>query len=366
VYDPEGKAHAVPKEHLPWLLPTDVDFAPGGEASPLATSKELRERVERIFGKGWTPEFDTLDTFVDSSWYFTRYLDPSNEEVFSDPDRMKKWLPVDRYSGGSEHTTMHLLYARFFYKAMFDLGLVPTSEPFNERFNRGLILGTDGTKMSKSKGNGVNPDEVVQEYGADVVRMYLAFIGPYNEPGHYPWKPENLASMRRFLERVVALPIVEGDPHIEEQRALAMAAHKVSGDLERFKTNTAVSALMVLMNSIEKRKGISKNGYLALLTIFAPFVPHLAEYLFEKSSGEGSIHQRPWPTFDPALLVQDTVIIGVQVAGKTRGEIEIAPDASEEEAVAAALALPKVSGALPTGKPAKVIYKPGKILNLLP
>ncbi|MFA6278950.1 MAG: leucine--tRNA ligase, partial [Candidatus Paceibacterota bacterium] len=181
VYDPEGKPHAIPAEHLPWLLPTDADFTPTGKA-PLASSKELQERVTRIFGEGWTPEYDTLDTFVDSSWYFLRYLDPKDSQSFSDAALMKKWLPINRYSGGSEHTTMHVLYARFFMKALYDLALVPAEEPFSERFNRGLIMGPDGQKMSKSKGNVINPDDFVQKYGADAVRIYLAFIGPYNEP----------------------------------------------------------------------------------------------------------------------------------------------------------------------------------------
>ncbi|MEA2701492.1 MAG: leucyl-tRNA synthetase [Candidatus Parcubacteria bacterium] len=368
VYDPDGKAHPVPPEHLPWLLPTDVDFTPTGEASPLASSEELRERVERLFGKGWTPEFDTLDTFVDSSWYFTRYLDSKNDLQFSDPELMKKWLPVDRYSGGSEHTTMHLLYSRFFYKAMFDLGLVPTKEPFNERFNRGLILGPDGAKMSKSKGNVINPDDAVQQYGADAIRVYLAFIGPYSEPGHYPWKPESLASIRRFLDRIYALSgkVVDAERTGSEMRALASAAHRVASDLERFKTNTAVSALMILLNAFEDEESPSKESFNDLLVLLAPFAPHLAEHLYETLGGEGSIHQQSWPEFDPSLLVKETVVIGVQVAGKTRGSIEIAPEASQEEAVAAAMELPKVAGAFPGGKPGKVIYKPGRILNLVP
>ncbi|HEX8591426.1 MAG TPA: class I tRNA ligase family protein, partial [Candidatus Paceibacterota bacterium] len=181
VYDPEGKAHAVPPENLPWTLPTDVGSGSvAGGGSPLAHSQELKDRVTRIFGEGWTPECDTLDVFMDSAWYYTRYLSPDNAQHFSDPDLMSRWLPINRYSGGSEHTTVHLLYARFFYKALYDLALVPTAEPFIERYNRGLIMGTDGQKMSKSKGNVLNPDEIVAVHGADAVRMYLAFIGPYN------------------------------------------------------------------------------------------------------------------------------------------------------------------------------------------
>ena len=368
VYDPEGKAHLVPPEHLPWLLPTDVDFKPTGAAAPLASSQELRDRVTRIFGEGWTPEFDTLDTFVDSSWYFTRYLAPHDAAHFSDDGLMRKWLPVDRYSGGSEHVTLHLLYSRFFYKALYDLALVPTAEPFVERYNRGLIMGPDGQKMSKSKGNVVNPDEVVKEHGSDAVRMYLAFIGPYNEPGHYPWKPEGVASMRRFLDRVYTLREKIADMASSEtaMRALARAAQKVGTDTERFKTNTAVSALMILMNELEKEENVSREAYGTLLTLLAPFAPHLAEHLFEEVMGkEGSVHQEPWPVFDQSLLAEETVTIGVQVSGKKRGEITISPDATEEEALAAALEVPKVVEFLPSGTPSRVVYVPGKILNLV-
>lgn len=370
VYDPEGKAHAVPEEHLPWLLPTDVDFTPTGMSSPLASSSELKERVTRIFGEGWTPEVDTLDTFVDSSWYFTRYLAPNATDSFSSASGMKRWLPVNRYSGGSEHTTMHLLYSRFFYKALYDLALVPTPEPFAERFNRGLILGPDGQKMSKSKGNVINPDEPVQAYGADAVRMYLAFIGPYNEPGSYPWKPEGVASMRRFLDRVVSLrtrvaTVEDSDAVL---RALARASHKIGTDLERFKMNTAVSALMVLMNDLEKESAISTPSYHTLLVLLAPFAPHLADHLYEATSDGGveSVHQLPWPTFDESLLESETVTLGVQVAGKRRGEIETTPDASEEEVLALALAIPGVTQYLTNGTPGRVVYVPGKILNLVP
>lgn len=368
VYDPEGKAHPVPEEHLPWRLPGDVDLSSTDGTSPLASSKELRERVTRIFGEGWTPEFDTLDTFVDSSWYFTRYLSPDAADRFADPDLMGKWLPVDRYSGGSEHTTMHLLYARFFYKALSDLGLVPAGEPFVGRYNRGLVMGPDGQKMSKSKGNVLNPDEIVITYGSDAVRLYYAFIGPYNEPGHYVWKNEGVTAARRFLERVYQLANKVGDAEstITTARALAISAAKVAADLERFKTNTAVSALMVLMNTLEEEPVLAKGTFEKLLILLAPFAPHLAEHLFEVMGGEGSVHQQSWPEFDVSLVEQETVLIGVQISGKTRGEIEILPNASEEEAVKAAMALPKVQAAFQYVKPGKIVYKPGKILNLVP
>jgi leucyl-tRNA synthetase len=370
VYDPEGKAHAVPAEHLPWLLPTDVDFTPTGKASPLASSKELKERVTKIFGEGWMPECDTLDTFVDSSWYFLRYLDPRDAHGFSDAALMKKWLPVNRYSGGSEHTTMHVLYARFFMKALYDLALVPVDEPFAERFNRGLIMGPDGAKMSKSKGNVVNPDEFVQKYGADAVRLYLAFIGPYNEPGSYPWNLEGVASMRKFLERVARLverAHLEATPPSEMmepmRQALARASVKVARDGDRFKFNTCVAALMILVNELEAAPHVPGTAFAALVIMLAPFAPHLAEHLWEKLGGEGSVHQQVWPAF--AMAVADESEVVVQVASRKRGSILLPNEAGEAEALAEALKLPAVSTALGGKEPKRVVYVPGKILNLV-
>lgn len=364
VYDLEGAPHLIPSEHLPWTLPTDVDFSPSAE-SPLATSKELKERVERIFGEGWTPEYDTLDTFVDSSWYFLRYLDSKDEDDFSDQSLLKKWLPVNRYSGGSEHTTMHLLYSRFFHKALYDLALVPTPEPFEERFNRGLILGTDGQKMSKRWGNVVNPDEVVAKFGSDAVRMYLAFIGPYNEPGSYPWKLDGAVAMRKFLDRVYQLSekVVEGDMSESERMSLAKAVKKITGDTERFKFNTAISGHMVLVRELEGVESTSKEVYLALLSLMAPFAPHLAEHLWERMGGEGSVHTASWP--EEIAIEEDTVVIGVQVNGKRRGEITLAPDASEEEAMGAVRANESIGRLLHEGTVEKVVYVPGRILNLV-
>lgn len=376
VYDPEGNPHLVPTEHLPWMLPEDVDFTPTGR-SPLASSQELKDRVTSIFGEGWTPEYDTLDTFVDSSWYYLRYLDPKDANDFSDAALMKTWLPVNRYSGGSEHTTLHLLYARFFHKALFDLAMVPTAEPFLERFNRGLVLGTDGQKMSKSKGNVLNPDEYVKKYGADTIRMYLAFLGPYNEAGSYPWKPEGIDAMRRFLDRVVSLStrLSDEEPTEALKRSLAKTTDKVAADTERFKLNTAISSMMVLMNELEALASVPRAAYQQLVTILAPYAPHVAEYLFESTNLTGthgikdsvrSIHQEAWPEVDPELLMADSITLGVQIAGKRRGEVTLAPDASEEEALSSALSVPEVQKYLPEGKPSKVIYVPGRILNLIP
>lgn len=363
VYDPNGQPHLVPSEHLPWLLPTDVDFAPTG-VSPLATSTELKERVTRIFGEGWTPEYDTLDTFVDSSWYFLRYLDPKDDHDFSDQALMKTWLPVNRYSGGTEHTTMHLLYARFFYKALYDMALVPTSEPFYERYNRGIILGPDGQKMSKSKGNVINPDEFVQKYGSDAVRMYLAFIGPYNEPGTYPWNLDGVLSMRRFLDRIYQLRehvVAEGAAEAPES---AKAIKKIETDIERFKFNTAIASLMVLVRELEGQREIPRSVFEDLLRILAPFAPHLAEHLFEGLGNAGSIHAETWPVVMDGFE-EETVTVVVQVNGKKRGEITISPDAAEADAMNEARSIPALTSLLEGKEPKKVIYVAGRVLNLV-
>ena len=377
VYDPEGKPHVVPAEHLPWLLPTDVDFTPTGSTtlttgepkSPLASSVELKERVTKIFGEEWTPEYDTLDTFVDSSWYFLRYLDSKDAHKFSDASVMKKWLPINRYSGGSEHTTMHVLYARFFMKALYDLALVPVEEPFNERFNRGLIMGPDGQKMSKSKGNVINPDEFVQKYGADAVRVYLAFIGPYNETGSYPWNLDGVAAMQKFLDRIVRLvekhlavrPPSEVPGAI--QQMLARASTKIVEDGDRFKFNTGVAALMTLLNDLERAPEVPQSALKDLIVMLAPFAPHLAEHLWETLGGEGSVHQQSWPSV--ALEAATTAEIVVQINGKRRGSITLDRDSTQEEVLAVARGISMVATALGTGEPKRVIYVPGKILNLV-
>ncbi|MBU1292860.1 leucine--tRNA ligase [Patescibacteria group bacterium] len=365
VYDPEGTPHIVPSEHLPWLLPEDVDFTLSGK-SPLATSKELKERVTTLFGEGWTPEYDTLDTFVDSSWYFLRYLDPEDVHDFSDQALMKKWLPVDRYSGGSEHTTMHLLYARFFHKALYDLALVPTPEPFNERMNRGLIMGPDGQKMSKSKGNVVNPDEFVQKFGADAVRMYLAFIGPYNEPGNYPWSLDGVVSMRRFLDRIVWLSgrLVDEEPDAALRKSLSQASTKVATDTERFKFNTAISSLMVLVRDMDGYEKLSKAAYKDLLLFLAPFAPHLAEHLWKTVGGTSSIHLESFPHYPDGVEETEMTII-VQVNGKKRGEITVPVDATQDVVEKGAETIPSLATLLHEEQVIRKIYVPGRILNFV-
>jgi leucyl-tRNA synthetase len=379
VYDPEGKPHAVPDEHLPWQLPNDVDFTPTGEA-PLAQSKELRERTEKIFGKGWTPEIDTMDTFVCSSWYYLRYLDPHNEKEFSPLDKQKEWMPVDRYSGGAEHTTMHLLYSRFFYKALYDLGLVTDNEPYVKRMSRGLILGPDGQKMSKSKGNVIDPDEHVARVGADTVKTYLAFIGPYNEVGQYPWDLGGIAGVRRFLERVWNMRErcqlsgvscqVAGEPvscklKPESLLLLHQTIKKVGDDIQAFKFNTAISQMMILVNALEKLDHVPTPVYESLIRILAPFAPHLTEELWESLGHTTSIHLEPWPSYDESVLASAQVTIAVQVNGKVRDTFTTAPDTAKEVLLTTARALPKLEQWL-TGKDVvKEVVVPNRLVNFV-
>ena len=367
VYDPAGNPHRIPREHLPWLLPSDVDFTPTGDA-PLASSKELIERTERIFGVGWRPEVDTLDTFVDSSWYFLRYLSPFDTESFSSSSRMKRWLPVDRYSGGSEHTTMHRLYARFFHKALYDLALVPTQEPFAERWNRGLIMGPDGQKMSKSKGNVLNPDEFVSKYGADTVKMYLAFIGPYAEPGQYPWSMQSISGIRRFLDRVYTLhtrvaSIEEDD---ETARLLVKTREKVSHDIPLFKFHTALASLMTFLNHMETLSRVPKNVYEIYLSMLLPFAPHMSEEIWHELGNETLLSSLPTPVYETKVDMTDPVVpVAVSVNGKVRATLLLDPHAPEDIAVSCALAEPAVIKFLDGKTPGRVIYVPGRIINIV-
>ncbi len=363
VYSPEGVAHIVPKEHLPWVLPEDVDFKPTGVA-PLAKSAALKKRTEEIFGEGWTPEVETMDTFVDSSWYFLRYFDNQNTESLSSLEKQKDWMPVDMYFGGAEHTTMHLLYSRFWQKALFDLGLVTESEPYSKRVNHGMILGPDGNKMSKSKGNVVDPDAQVALVGADTVKIYLAFMGPYADSS-YPWDFGGIAGVRRFLERSYGLIdyIGESEP-IELTRQLHKTITKVGTDIQEFKYNTAISAMMILVNLAEKGS-ITKASYELFICLLAPFAPHLVEEIWTQLGHTASVHIEDFPVADADLSADTLVVIGVQINGKLRGDIEIAPDATEVEAINAVQSNPTLQEKLLSGTLKKVIYVPGRILNLL-
>jgi leucyl-tRNA synthetase len=305
-----------------------------------------------------------MDTFVDSSWYFLRYLDNQNTEALASLEQQKDWMPIDMYFGGAEHTTMHLLYSRFWQKALFDLGLATESEPYHRRVNRGLILGPDGNKMSKSKGNVIDPDEQVRLVGADTVKMYLAFMGPY-EGNNYPWDMGGIAGIRRFLERVNGLSEhIVADDSPEATRQLHKMLIKVAKDTAEFKFNTAISAMMVFVNTAEKA-GLTRTSYELLLRALAPYAAHLTEEIWHELGHTTSIHLEAYPIGDQSLAADTEIVIGVQVNGKLRGDITTTPDASESTVLELARGDQQISRYVSGGTIKKVIYIPGKILNII-
>ncbi len=357
---------AVSEKDLPVLLPEIKDYKPQGDGkSPLAKAEKwLKVKCPKCGGEA-ERETDTLDTFVDSSWYFLRYCDPRNKNLPFDKLRAADWMPVDLYSGGAEHTTMHLLYSRFFYKAMFDLGFIPKElgdEPYKERRNRGIILGPDGQKMSKSKGNVVDPDEYVEKLGADTVRMYLAFIGPYNEVGSYPWDPHGILGIKRFLDRVFKL--APSSQNLNAGRVLHKTIKKIGEDIDGFRFNTAISALMILLNEMEK-VGISEEGFNIFLKLLSPFAPHITEEIWEKLGNKKSIHLEPWPEYDPKLIEETTFKLIVQINGKVRDKFEVPAGISEAEATSLTLSREKVKLSLENKKPKKIIFVPKRLINLV-
>ncbi|MDD4287810.1 MAG: leucine--tRNA ligase [Candidatus Peribacteraceae bacterium] len=363
VYDPEGKPHPVPEKHLPWLLPTDVAFKPTGK-SPLTESKEFIERTEKLFGKGWTPEFDTMDTFVCSSYYYLRYLAEGDEKHLVDPTIEKRWMPVSMYIGGPEHACMHLIYARFVMMALKDFGFVSHEEPFKKLVHQGLIT-NKGAKMSKSKGNVVSPDSLVERHGSDAFRMYLMFMGPFTEGGD--WSDTGIKGIDRFVKRIHAMFTSNVNKKVDQSQVLASlhrTIKKVTEDIEALRFNTAISALMELLNLLEQEGGVSSETAKTFTLLLAPLAPHLAEELWESLGGKGFVIEQRWPMFDPKLTKASTHIIAIQVNGKLRGEIEVDAGASKEDVLSKAKAHPNVQKFL-TGEVKKEIYVAGKLVSLV-
>ncbi|MEE8465215.1 MAG: leucine--tRNA ligase, partial [Dehalococcoidia bacterium] len=348
----------VPESDLPVLLPEDADFKPTGE-SPLAANHDFVHTDCPKCGEPARRETDTMDTFMDSSWYMMRYLDPNYSDGPANPKLLKQWMTVDQYTGGAEHAVMHLLYSRFFIKGLHDMGLVDFDEPFLRLFNQGVILGTDHEKMSKSRGNTVNPDEVVGRLGADTVRCYLMFIGPWDQGG--PWSDDSINGTARWLNRV--WDIASRDPSVldagpvddgvvrETNRLLHQTIRKCYNDLDRFKFNTAITSLHELTNHLNKvwtDASIDSNTWRectrTLLLLLAPMAPHITEELWEMNGHPYSIHQQDFPTWDDDLAAQDVITLVVQVNGKVRDKLEVSADISESDAKELALASPKVQG----------------------
>lgn len=369
IHCPRCGAVPVPEKDLPVKLPEIKDYLPAGDGKSPLSKAEKWKKVRCPQCKGAAErETDTLDTFVDSSWYFLRYTDPANKRTFADAKKMGAWMPVDLYSGGAEHTTMHLLYSRFWHKALYDLRLVKDNEPYVRRMNRGLIMGPDGQKMSKSRGNVIDPDEIVRRLGADTVRLYLAFIGPYNETGSYPWNPDGVVGVRRFLERVWKLAQPEITKGMAKkfddlEASLHKTIKKVTDDIAALKFNTAIAAMMSFLNEAEN--GISHAQLDTFLKLLAPFAPHMAEELWRSRTHRTSIHLEKWPKYDPKKAVSVVSTIAVQVNGKVRGTVSVPWDASESIVVAHAHADESIMRHLEGKTVRRTIYVPGKILNIV-
>ena len=356
----------LPEDQLPLELPNVHTYEPtdNGE-SPLAHMTDWVNTTCPCCGGPAKRETDTMPQWAGSSWYFLRYMDPHNDKTLASKEALEYWSPVDWYNGGMEHTTLHLLYSRFWHKFLYDIGVVPTKEPYAKRTSHGMILGENGEKMSKSRGNVVNPDEIVDTYGADTMRLYEMFIGDFEKAA--PWSPKSIKGCRRFLERVWSLAekVQDGDEYSKEHEALMhRTIKKVGEDADNLKANTAIAALMTMLNEFYD-KGVNKAEYKTFLALLNPFAPHITEELWQQLGETGLLSVAPWPAYDEAKTVESTVEMAVQVNGKLKGTIKLAADADKQAAIDAALAEEKVQHAIEGKQIVKQIVVPGKIVNLV-
>ena len=368
VHCPKCGMVAVPYDELPLKLPDVENFEPGSDGeSPLAKIDSFVNCKCPKCGGDAKRETDTMPQWAGSSWYFLRYVDPHNDKAFADYDKLKYWMPVDWYNGGMEHVTRHLIYSRFWYKFLYDLGLVPYEEPYQKRTAQGLILGPDGVKMSKSRGNVIDPNEVVDAYGADVLRTYVLFMGDYEKAA--PWSESSVKGCKRFIDRIWNLQEIlkDGDAYSEKlESAFHKTVKKVSEDIETLKYNTAIAALMTLLNNIYDAGEINRAELKTLLILVNPFAPHVTEEMWSTLGyGEMLAKDAVWPTYDPEKCVDSTIEIAVQVNGKLRGKLMVAADISAEDAIAAAKTDEKVQSFLTDKNVVKEIYVPGKLVNLV-
>lgn len=365
IYCDECGEVAVPEKDLPVELPTDVDFKPTGE-SPLARSKKFQKVTCPHCGKPARRESDTMDTFVDSSWYYLRYCDPKNSAQFASRRALDEWCPVDLYVGGAEHAVLHLLYVRFFAKVLHELGYIGFDEPAIKFRTQGLIIGENGEKMSKSKGNVVNPDEIVERFGADALRLYLMFMGAFEDAK--PWSTASMIGVRRFLDRVYAL-LEKVDSKTEDDAAVVRVLHqtikKVGEDIEAFKFNTAISQMMIFVNQAETVNRITPEMMGKFILVLSPFAPHLAEEIWSKLGHKELIATTAWPKFDPALIMEDEMTMIVQVNGKVRDKLVVPAGLNDSDLEARALALPKIQEWIKDKKITKVIVAKGKLVNIV-
>ncbi len=357
----------VPESELPLVLPNVDSYEPtdNGE-SPLAKMTDWVNTTCPHCGGPAHRETDTMPQWAGSSWYFLRYCDPHNDKELASPEALKYWTPVDWYNGGMEHTTLHLLYSRFWHKFLYDIGVVPTPEPYAKRTSHGMILGENGEKMSKSRGNVVNPDEIVRDYGADTMRVYEMFIGDFEKAA--PWSQSSIKGSKRFLDKVWALSdkLTEGDSYRAElESAFHRTIKKVTEDIEGLKMNTAIAALMSLLNDIQGSGSINRAEFKTYLILLNPFAPHMTEELWQQAGFEGMLNEAEWPKYDEAKCADSTVEIAVQVNGKIKARINVAADISAPDAIAAAKADGAVTAAIEGKSIIKELYVPKKLVNIV-
>ena len=366
VHCPKCGDVAVPYEELPLRLPKIKDFQPGEDGqSPLAKIDSFVNCKCPKCGGDAKRETDTMPQWAGSSWYFLRYVDPHNTEALADRKKMEYWMPVDWYNGGMEHVTRHMIYSRFWHHFLYDMGIVNTPEPYAKRSAQGMILGSDGDKMSKSKGNVVDPLDIVNEYGADALRTYVLFMGDYGAAA--PWNDSSVRGCKRFLERVAGLTdIMTEEPAAKDMEVkIHKAIKKVSSDIEAMKFNTAIACLMTLINEIYAVGKISKDDLVIFIKLLCPFAPHLCEEIWETIGGEGLLSLSKWPEYEESKTVEDSIEIGVQVNGKVRGTIVIPNGCAKEEALELAKKDERVASFLEGKTLVKEIYVPNKIVNFV-
>lgn len=357
----------VPESELPLVLPNVDSYEPtdNGE-SPLAKMTDWVNTTCPHCGGPAHRETDTMPQWAGSSWYFLRYCDPHNDKELASTEALKYWTPVDWYNGGMEHTTLHLLYSRFWHKFLYDIGVVPSPEPYAKRTSHGMILGENGEKMSKSRGNVVNPDEIVRDYGADTMRVYEMFIGDFEKAA--PWSQSSIKGSKRFLDKVWALSdkLTEGDSYRTElESAFHRTIKKVTEDIEGLKMNTAIAALMSLLNDIQGTGSINRAEFKTYLILLNPFAPHMTEELWQQAGFEGMLNEAEWPKYDEAKCADSTVEIAVQVNGKIKARINVAADISAPDAIAAAKADGAVTAAIEGKSIIKELYVPKKLVNIV-
>ena len=367
VHCPECGTVPLPESELPLVLPNVDSYEPteNGE-SPLAKMTEwVNTRCPKC-GKSAKRETDTMPQWAGSSWYFLRYTDPHNKTEFASKEALKYWMPVDWYNGGMEHTTLHLLYSRFWYKVLYDLDLVPTPEPYQKRTSHGMILGENGEKMSKSRGNVVNPDDIIKSYGADTMRLYEMFIGDFEKSA--PWSSASIKGCKRFLDRVWNLGscVTNSSGYSKElESAFHRTIKKVSEDIEVLKMNTAIAALMSLLNEITAVGSITRDEWRTFLLLLNPFAPHITEELWEQSKFENMLHEASWPDYDEEKCRDTEIEIVVQICGKIKAKLNVAADISAEDAIAAAKSNEKIAAELAGKQIIKEIYVPKKLVNIV-